>query len=178
MARGEAVCAGHRLPGTVGMMGAERGLAMMQWVAEHLWAAWLILATPLAVAEMLTPRLHAADACRRCCGRRHGRPRLRGCCGSRSWLPSSWPSPCSPCWCLTLLRKIRAAGLPVQRRQDGRQPRRRTDGDHGQRRRGEGGRRGGRPTHWRAASTQVRRSRSTASTGPSPSSRPRHLALP
>ena len=27
---------------------------MMEWVAEHLWAAWLILATLLAVAEMLT----------------------------------------------------------------------------------------------------------------------------
>ena len=26
----------------------------MEWVAEHLWAAWLILATLLAVAEMLT----------------------------------------------------------------------------------------------------------------------------
>jgi membrane protein implicated in regulation of membrane protease activity len=27
---------------------------MMQWVAEHLWTAWLILGALLAVAEMLT----------------------------------------------------------------------------------------------------------------------------
>lgn len=27
---------------------------MMQWVAEHLWVAWMTLATLLAVAEMLT----------------------------------------------------------------------------------------------------------------------------
>ncbi len=27
---------------------------MMQWLAEHLWVAWLTLAALLAVAEMLT----------------------------------------------------------------------------------------------------------------------------